>query len=436
MAVVPPLQDNTLVERVAASEQRSNGAGPVLRAGRTAEGANSVRRALLAFDVAGALPAGATITAAWLTLEVTDVALDGAASVAVRAHRLLADWGEGDSFALGGRGAEPEPGDATWLHTFYDHAFWTTPGGDFVPAASAARDVGMPGAYTWPSTPGLIADVQSWLDAPSSNFGWILVGDESASRSVRVFGSRESVDETQRPALLVAWERGPAGVCTESGLAGSDRALCTTYCEVLDCDSEAPRGSARACARLADLFARHTGAAELPCEIADADVDGVPDADDNCRDDPNPEQQDADEDGIGDVCDNCSLDANPGQEDADGNGLGDVCDCPCFALTEVQELLLVLEDDTTYTGLACIDTRIAQKPLTALRGERIDGSDCGSPSADCSAFAAEFTEDVACQFNPPAPAPQVEVQGISDRQREACRLNIVDAVEPTGLSCH
>ncbi len=436
MAVVPPLRDNTLIERDEAPELRSNGAGPVLRAGRTGEGANSVRRALLAFDIAAAVPRGATVTGAWLNLEVTDVPPDGVASVAVRAHRLLADWGEGDSFALGGRGAEPEPGDATWLHTFYDDAFWTTHGGDFAATPSAARDVGSTGSYTWPSTPGLVADVQAWLDAPSSNFGWIFLGDESARRSVRGFGSRESDDESERPVLVVAWERGPAGVCAEAGLEGSARALCTSYCEALECDSEAPRGSPRACARLADLFARRTGGADLPCEIPDADVDGVPDADDNCWDDPNPEQGDADQDGVGDVCDNCPLDANPGQEDADGNGVGDACHCPCFALTEVQGLLLLLEDDPTYTGLACIDTRIAQKPLTALRGERIDGADCGSDSADCSAFAAEFTEDIACQFNPPAPAPQVEVQGISDSQREACRRNIVDATEPSGLSCN
>jgi hypothetical protein len=36
----------------------------------------------------------------------------------------------------------------------------------------------------------------------------------------------------------------------------------------------------------------------------DRDGDGVPDADDNCPDDPNPDQADADGDGIGDVCDN------------------------------------------------------------------------------------------------------------------------------------
>ncbi len=74
---------------------------------------------------------------------------------------------------------------------------------------------------------------------------------------------------------------------------------------------------------------------------ADTDGDGVPDASDNCPNDPNPGQEDTDGDGLGDACDddddndgvldvsdNCPLDANPGQEDADADSQGDVCD-PC-----------------------------------------------------------------------------------------------------------
>jgi hypothetical protein len=56
---VPPLKDNTIYGE---SNDLSNGAGTSLFAGVTAMSA--IRRALLAFDVAGTLPAGSTITSA------------------------------------------------------------------------------------------------------------------------------------------------------------------------------------------------------------------------------------------------------------------------------------------------------------------------------------------------------------------------------------
>ena len=58
----------------------------------------------------------------------------------------------------------------------------------------------------------------------------------------------------------------------------------------------------------------------------DSDNDGVPDQEDNCRVQPNPDQRDLDRDQIGDVCDNCPGEPNPGQEDSDGDGVGDACD--------------------------------------------------------------------------------------------------------------
>lgn len=64
----------------------------------------------------------------------------------------------------------------------------------------------------------------------------------------------------------------------------------------------------------------------------DTDQDGIPDADDNCPQIPNPGQEDTDNDGLGDVCDNCSDVANPGQEDGDGDTIGNACDnCPLDA---------------------------------------------------------------------------------------------------------
>ncbi|WP_295802263.1 PKD domain-containing protein [uncultured Microbulbifer sp.] len=56
---------------------------------------------------------------------------------------------------------------------------------------------------------------------------------------------------------------------------------------------------------------------------ADADFDGICNADDAC---PLDQANDGDGDGICGNVDNCPLDANPGQTDANGNGQGDACE--------------------------------------------------------------------------------------------------------------
>jgi hypothetical protein len=57
----------------------------------------------------------------------------------------------------------------------------------------------------------------------------------------------------------------------------------------------------------------------------DADGDGIPLRQDNCRDVANADQLDGDNDTVGDVCDNCPQVANYNQADADGDGQGDQC---------------------------------------------------------------------------------------------------------------
>jgi uncharacterized membrane protein len=70
---------------------------------------------------------------------------------------------------------------------------------------------------------------------------------------------------------------------------------------------------------------------------ADSDGDGPGDACDNCPHASNPGQPDGDGDGVGDACDICPVQSNPGQGDADGDGRGDACDnCP-GAANRLQE---------------------------------------------------------------------------------------------------
>jgi hypothetical protein len=203
-ASIPASKDNTLYESAAGNV--SNGAGQVFFAGRTSTFTNSLRRGLIAFDIAGVVPAGSTIDGVRLRLHLTRVPLPATQTV-ITLHRLLADWGEGASdpeFQEGG-GAPAEPGDATWLHRFFNTSLWTSQGGDFVAASSASASVLDVGPYVWGPTAEMRADVQGWLDNPTGNFGWIVRGVEPTLQSARGFDTRQGLVPEDRPMLEVTF---------------------------------------------------------------------------------------------------------------------------------------------------------------------------------------------------------------------------------------
>lgn len=197
---IPASKDNTLYENAAGAF--SNGAGAYVFVGENNH--DETRRALLAFDIAGHVPAGAFIQSVKLTLNMSRT-IAGPQTIAL--HRVLADWGEGASDATGeeGGGVTATTNDATWIHRFFNTQLWAKPGGDFSPTASATQSVALLGAYTWGSTAEMIADVQSWLDAPGSNFGWILLSDQAAKGSVKRFDSRQNPEIAMHPALSVTY---------------------------------------------------------------------------------------------------------------------------------------------------------------------------------------------------------------------------------------
>ena len=198
-----PVRDNTLIEDP--SGALSNGAGQFIFAGRTNQApGQSVRRALVKFNIAAAVPFGSTITDVSLTMHMSRT-LEGATITSL--HRVLADWGEGRSDAPGqeGSGAAATTGSATWLHRSFDSTPWATPGGDFVAAESASTTVIGLGLYTWDATPAMLADVQQWQSDPGSNHGWLVLGDESFIRTVKRFDSRESPNASNRPTLTLTY---------------------------------------------------------------------------------------------------------------------------------------------------------------------------------------------------------------------------------------
>lgn len=198
----------------------SNGAGPGLFVGTNSN--KSPRRTLISFDLS-LIPAGSIINDVQLTLTLGQIAGSGGNASDVSAfartfslYELSQGWGEGSTgstaTAIGGtgQGFSAGTGDATWSSAKYGVTTWNTPGGDFDPLASGSltiqTGVTAGNAFTWGSTTEMVADVQGWLDAPSTNHGWILLnGDETGTQTFFAFYSSEWTNAAQTPVLAVTY---------------------------------------------------------------------------------------------------------------------------------------------------------------------------------------------------------------------------------------
>jgi PEP-CTERM motif len=75
------------------------------------------------------------------------------------------------------------------------------------------------------TTPALVADVQGWLNAPGTNFGWALVNaQENVATDFRAFFARDfsaaaNPDGTLVPQLLIDYTA-PAATVPEPGTLG------------------------------------------------------------------------------------------------------------------------------------------------------------------------------------------------------------------------
>ena len=152
------------------------------------DGTGGVRRGLLRFDLSG-IPAGSTITSATVQLTVVKVPASSPVNSTFDLFRLLASWNEGTK--TGNSGAPATAGEATWNARMQGTANWTAPGAKSDAAATASASTAVGSAenakYSW-SGPGLVADVQLWVNNPSQNFGWLLTSRaETSLRSVRGF---------------------------------------------------------------------------------------------------------------------------------------------------------------------------------------------------------------------------------------------------------
>jgi hypothetical protein len=124
----------------------------------------------------------------------------------VKLHKVTKNWGEGGSLAPGeeGSGAQSETGDATWIHNYYDSENWDNSGGDYSAKESGSINVDGNGLYTWNDTQ-MVNDVQDWVNDAGSDYGWILIGEESEIATAKRFDTKDNQNPNVRPKLIVTY---------------------------------------------------------------------------------------------------------------------------------------------------------------------------------------------------------------------------------------
>jgi hypothetical protein len=172
---------------------------------------------LFKWDLSG-IASGAVVQSASLTFNVTNTTVD-----TYQIYTLLRDWTETG---------------VTW-NDFAVGSPWQTPGAD----GALDRGTSVLGSFTAPAT-GLISvpltaagltAVQSWIDAPSGNFGLIVQNYTSASDQVTLSSSEVST-VTNRPKLTVNVLEPPPPLVNLAPVvsAGPDQQIMVSGTAVLD----------------------------------------------------------------------------------------------------------------------------------------------------------------------------------------------------------
>ena len=166
---------------------------------------------LISWDISGAIPTTATVTAASISLQVSDKSEENFTFYEAKAawNETKATWKVYDSSknwqVAGGSGATDRGTTALG-------SFSADPTGSYVITLNAAG----------------IALVQSWARSPAGNHGLFLVGPSTSNRLE--FRSREYGTKNQRPKLTVTWNdgggsgSGGAGGTGAGGAAGASGA--------------------------------------------------------------------------------------------------------------------------------------------------------------------------------------------------------------------
>lgn len=170
--------DAQLLEGLPSSQY---GDWPTISVGNTGMGDS---RAIVLFDIAGALPAGADVSKAVMTLYVEDHY--GDCDVAFSVFPLSASW------------FEPE---VTWNNRMGGVA-WSAPGGDY--SATAVATMSVSGEH-FPIDISLpVSMIDAWLASNENNMGLILVpGSGVPAECGLVFTASDNIYILRRPRLTI-----------------------------------------------------------------------------------------------------------------------------------------------------------------------------------------------------------------------------------------
>ena len=187
-AVITPLADTYITQQF--PDGNNAGATELICGAQGGMAGNARNRPLFKFDPADSIPQGAKITGVRFTIVITKAPPAGIDS-RFGLRRVLRDWNVTQT---------------TWKLRLAPSVAWGAQGGaagtDYSNAISASALISDEGPYVYDSTAALVADVQSWLDDPATNFGWILISDqESQAFSARRLASANH--GTDLPALEV-----------------------------------------------------------------------------------------------------------------------------------------------------------------------------------------------------------------------------------------
>jgi len=151
----------------------NNGGGNLFGIAGFANNGNE-RRFLTQFDLSSIAP-GSIVTSASLDL---NVAQSNSGGGNFELYRVDTAWNEG--IQSGNQGAAATTGEVTWNEAQNGLVDWTDGGSFFSPVLSQAS-ITSNGPATLTSSADFVSAVQALVDDPTSNFGFILVGQDPGS---------------------------------------------------------------------------------------------------------------------------------------------------------------------------------------------------------------------------------------------------------------